>query len=101
MYHSQCLCTGWSWECLDEWGQFLWLAVPGIVTIAAEIANFEAGAFITGSIDGTQQAAYIIMFNIAIISYMVSIQQIVCINMLLLDWIFFVINVARCLSASV
>ena len=64
---------GWSWECLEQWGQFLWLAIPGIVTIAAEISNFETGAFVTGSIDGTQQAAYVIMFNVAIISYMVCI----------------------------
>ena len=63
---------GWSWECLQEWGPFLWLAVPGVVTIAAEMSNFEIGAFVTGSIGTTQQAAYIIMFNIAVISYMVS-----------------------------
>ena len=73
VYHIQCICTGWSWECLSEWGQFLWLAVPGIVTIAAEISNFEAGAFVTGSINSTQQAAYIIMFNIAVMSYMVCL----------------------------
>ena len=73
---SQCIVIsgdfiGWSWECLDEWGPFLWLAIPGIVTIAAEISNFEIGAFVTGSIDSTQQAAYVIIFNIAVISYMV------------------------------
>ena len=70
-YQAFVTSSGWSWECLEEWGQFLWLAVPGIITVAAEISNFETGAFVTGSIDGTQQAAYIIMFNIGVISYMV------------------------------
>lgn len=65
------LCLGWSWECLEEWGLFLRLAIPGIVTIAAEISNFEVGAFVTGSIDSTQQAIYVIIFNIAVISFMV------------------------------
>lgn len=67
------LCLGWSWDCLEEWGPFLWLAIPGIVTLAAEMTNFEIGAFVTGSIDSTQQAAYVVMFNIAVISYMVSL----------------------------
>jgi len=62
---------GWSWECLDEWGTFLKLAVPGTITVAAEISNFEIGAFVTGSVNETQQAAYIIMFNIAVMCYMV------------------------------
>jgi len=70
VFSSQVI-LGWSWECLDEWGPFLWLAIPGIITIAAEISNFEIGAFVTGSIDSTQQAAYVIIFNIAVISYMV------------------------------
>lgn len=56
---------------MDEWGTFLRLAIPGTVTIAAEIANFEIGAFVTGSVSETQQAAYIIMFNIAVMCYMV------------------------------
>lgn len=62
---------GWSRECLEEWGSFLRLAIPGIVTIAAEISNFEIGAFVTGSIDSTEQAVYVIIFNFAVISYMV------------------------------
>ena len=65
------LCLGWSWECLEEWGLFLRLAIPGIVTIAAEISNFEIGAFVSGSIDNTQQAVYVIIFNIAVVSFMV------------------------------
>ena len=52
---------------------FLRLAIPGIVTIAAEISNFEVGAFVTGSIDSTQQAIYVIIFNIAVVSFMVWI----------------------------
>ncbi|XP_065915257.1 multidrug and toxin extrusion protein 1-like isoform X2 [Dysidea avara] len=64
---------GWSWDCLDEWGMFLKLAIPGTITIAAEISNFEIGAFVTGSVNETQQAAYIIMFNIAVMCYMVPL----------------------------
>ena len=52
---------------------FLRLAIPGIVTIAAEISNFEVGAFVTGSIDSAQQAIYVIIFNIAVVSFMVWI----------------------------
>ena len=51
---------------------FLKLAIPGTITIAAEISNFEIGAFVTGSVNETQQAAYIIMFNIAVMCYMVQ-----------------------------
>jgi len=39
--------------------------------VAAEISIFKIEAFVIGSINETQQAAYIIMFNISVMWYMV------------------------------
>ena len=40
--------TGWTTESLLDWGQFIKLAVAGMVMICIEWWSFELGAFLAG-----------------------------------------------------
>jgi len=40
--------AGWTTESLLDWGQFLKLAVPGLVMTCIDWWSFEAGSFLTG-----------------------------------------------------
>lgn len=42
------LLSGWSRECLVNWGSFIWLAVPGMVMMCIEWWTFEIGSFLAG-----------------------------------------------------
>lgn len=42
------LVSGWSRECLVDWGSFIWLAVPGMVMMCIEWWTFEIGSFLAG-----------------------------------------------------
>ena len=56
--------TGFSWESLEEWKKFLWLAIPGLFMVCAEWWAFEIGSFVTGSISELQLATYTIALNL-------------------------------------
>ena len=43
-------CVGWTTESLLNWGQFLKLALAGMVMICIEWWSFELGAFLTGKV---------------------------------------------------
>lgn len=42
------LLSGWTRECLVDWGSFIWLAVPGMVMMCIEWWTFEIGSFLAG-----------------------------------------------------
>ena len=64
---------GWSFECLDEWGLFLKLAVPGLLMRALEWWSFEIVNFIAGAFSETDLAVNVVWFQILVIVYMVSV----------------------------
>lgn len=37
-------------DCLQDWGDFMWLGIPGILMLSAEWWGFELGAFLAGKI---------------------------------------------------
>ena len=45
---NECLLTGWTVECLQEWGQFANLALFGFLMICAEWWSFELGLLLAG-----------------------------------------------------
>ncbi|XP_048576600.1 multidrug and toxin extrusion protein 2 isoform X2 [Nematostella vectensis] len=64
---------GWSFSCLDDWRQFIGLAVPGMMMICVEWWSFEIGSFLLGRIDDSNVAAHGILFQLATISFMLPI----------------------------
>ena len=66
--------TGWSWESLREWWQFLKLGLPGIAMISIEWISYEIGAFVVGTIDEVQLALNAFIINVLTLVYMVSKQ---------------------------
>ena len=56
--------AGLSWDALKEWKPFLRLAISGVFMVCAEWWAFEIGGFVTGSVDGSQLAAYTITLNL-------------------------------------
>ena len=43
-----CLPTGWSRECLQDWGPFFRLAVPSMLMLCVEWWAYEIGSFLSG-----------------------------------------------------
>ena len=54
---------GWSWESLEEWGQFLKLGIPGMIMLFLEWASFEVSVFIAGTINEVELAINGILSN--------------------------------------
>ncbi|CAH1777792.1 unnamed protein product [Owenia fusiformis] len=49
---------GWSVECLQEWGVFFYLALPGLAMMGIEFWNYELGTFLSGILpDGKDELA--------------------------------------------
>ena len=40
--------AGWSLECLQDWGKFIRLCLPGMLMLCMEWWGFEIGVFLTG-----------------------------------------------------
>lgn len=62
---------GWSWESLNEWGQFLKLGIPGLAMTCLEWVSFEIAAFVLGSISEVELAVNSIMVNVLMVIFMV------------------------------
>ncbi|KAL3847991.1 hypothetical protein ACJMK2_018878 [Sinanodonta woodiana] len=63
--------TGFSWECLEDWGQFFGLAVPGMAMRCLEWWSFEVLILIAGLLGVTQLAGHTVTMSISYISFMV------------------------------
>ena len=62
---------GWSFESLNEWGQFLKLALPGMIMLCLEWWSAEATTFIAGIISEEELAANSVWFQTMVIFYIV------------------------------
>lgn len=54
-----------------NWKEYLWLAIPGLFLMCSEWWTLEIGTFITGTVDGTQLAAYNITLNLVSSGFLV------------------------------
>uniref|UniRef100_A0A8C7MID0 Multidrug and toxin extrusion protein n=1 Tax=Oncorhynchus kisutch TaxID=8019 RepID=A0A8C7MID0_ONCKI len=42
--------AGWSWECLEDWGTYIHLAIPSMIMLCVEWWTYEIGGFLAGMI---------------------------------------------------
>uniref|UniRef100_A0A3Q3FH70 Multidrug and toxin extrusion protein n=1 Tax=Labrus bergylta TaxID=56723 RepID=A0A3Q3FH70_9LABR len=61
---------GWSTDCLQEWGSYMHLAVPGAFMTCFEWWIWEIGSFLAGILGETDLAAWHIIMEIGTIIYM-------------------------------
>ena len=54
---------GWSWECLNDWGQYAKYSVSGFCMTIAETAVYEMGIFVVGLTGSLQQSILVVLFN--------------------------------------
>ncbi|XP_073171686.1 multidrug and toxin extrusion protein 2-like isoform X2 [Lepidochelys kempii] len=64
---------GWTRECLQEWGSFIRLAVPGMVMMCIEWWTFEIGSFLTGLISVVELGAQSVIYELVTAAYMVPL----------------------------
>nr|XP_033778460.1 multidrug and toxin extrusion protein 1-like isoform X2 [Geotrypetes seraphini] len=62
---------GWSWECLQEWGSYIGLAVPSMLMLCIEWWTYEIGTFLTGLISVVELGAQSVMYQVVGVIYMV------------------------------
>ncbi|KAK3588460.1 hypothetical protein CHS0354_025117 [Potamilus streckersoni] len=63
--------TGFSWECLEDWGQFFSLAVPGMAMRCLEWWSYEIFVFIAGLLGVIQLAGQTVAMVISYMAFMV------------------------------
>ena len=68
--HKECW-GGWTWECLDGWGEYLRLAVPGMFMICLEWWAFEVGMITTGILGKQFLAANTLCLQFASYAYLI------------------------------
>ncbi|XP_058270036.1 multidrug and toxin extrusion protein 1 isoform X3 [Hemibagrus wyckioides] len=61
---------GFSMDCLQEWGEFMRLGIPGMLMLCAEWWTYELGAFLAGLISDVELGAQSVTFALANIAYM-------------------------------
>ncbi|MEQ2165388.1 hypothetical protein GOODEAATRI_016275, partial [Goodea atripinnis] len=62
----------WSLDCLQEWGSFIQLAIPSMLMLCLEWWIFEVGGFLAGVISEVELGANSIIYELAVIAYMVT-----------------------------
>ena len=63
---------GWSWECLNDWGQYVAYGIPGMLILVAEMVIYEAGILIVGLTGSLQQSILVVLFNYYYILFIVG-----------------------------
>uniref|UniRef100_A0A8C9JTL8 Multidrug and toxin extrusion protein n=1 Tax=Panthera tigris altaica TaxID=74533 RepID=A0A8C9JTL8_PANTA len=64
---------GWTWDCFQEWGSYIQLAVPSMFMVCIEWWTFEIGTFLAGLISVTELGAQAIIYELASVAYMVPL----------------------------
>ena len=70
-YNYAVVYIGWSWECLEDWGQYFKLGLPGVAIICIEWISFEVSAFILGTIGEIELAINAVLINTLTYLFMV------------------------------
>ena len=63
---------GWSFQSLEEWWEYIKLAVPGLFMIMLEWCSFEILNFLAGALSETALSVTIVLYQILVIIYMVG-----------------------------
>uniref|UniRef100_A0A671TPI9 Solute carrier family 47 member 3 n=1 Tax=Sparus aurata TaxID=8175 RepID=A0A671TPI9_SPAAU len=61
---------GWSKKCLQDWGSYMYLAIPSMIMICAEWWMYEIGGFLSGLINEVELGAQSVVYQMATITYM-------------------------------
>uniref|UniRef100_A0A7N5KNL0 Multidrug and toxin extrusion protein 2 n=1 Tax=Ailuropoda melanoleuca TaxID=9646 RepID=A0A7N5KNL0_AILME len=64
---------GWTWDCFQEWGSYIQLAIPSMFMVCIEWWTFEVGTFLAGLISVTELGAQAIIYELASAAYMVPL----------------------------
>lgn len=65
--------AGWSTDCLQEWGQFMQLAVPSLFMLCIEWWTYEISIFLAGLVDEVELGAQNIIYQVLTTAYMVPL----------------------------
>ncbi|XP_058857354.1 multidrug and toxin extrusion protein 1-like [Acipenser ruthenus] len=65
--------AGWTTECLQEWGDFVRLAIPSMFMLCIECWTYEIGGFLAGLISEVELGAQSVFYELAYIIYMVPL----------------------------
>ncbi|XP_049455176.1 multidrug and toxin extrusion protein 1-like [Epinephelus fuscoguttatus] len=63
--------SGWSPECLKEWGLFTWIAIPSMLMLCLEWWTFEIGGLLAGVISKAELGAQSVVYQLVAITFMV------------------------------
>ena len=63
---------GWSWECLNDWGQYIQYSIPGFFISIAEVGTYEVGIMVVGLTGSLQQSILVVLFNYYYLIFMVT-----------------------------
>ncbi|XP_035654937.1 multidrug and toxin extrusion protein 1-like isoform X2 [Oncorhynchus keta] len=61
---------GWSRDCLQEWGPFLYLAVPSMLMMCLEWWTYEIGVFMAGFIGEAELGAMSALYQVSSVTFM-------------------------------
>uniref|UniRef100_A0A674KDL4 Solute carrier family 47 member 2 n=1 Tax=Terrapene triunguis TaxID=2587831 RepID=A0A674KDL4_9SAUR len=64
---------GWTRECLQDWGSFIQLAVPGMLMKCIEWWTFEIGSFLAGLISMVELGTQSVIYELFTAAYMVPL----------------------------
>ncbi|XP_072325956.1 multidrug and toxin extrusion protein 1-like [Scyliorhinus torazame] len=65
--------TGWSTDCLQEWGNFVRLAVPSMLMLCIEWWTYEVGTFLAGLISEVELGAQSVIYQVLTAAYMIPL----------------------------
>ena len=63
---------GWSWECLNDWGQYIQYSIPGMFITIAELGTYEVGIMVVGLTGSLQQSILVVLFYYYYLIFMVT-----------------------------
>ncbi|XP_048413249.2 multidrug and toxin extrusion protein 1-like isoform X2 [Stegostoma tigrinum] len=65
--------TGWSVDCLQEWGSFVRLAIPSMLMLCIEWWTYEIGTFLAGLISQVELGAQSVIYQVLTAAYMIPL----------------------------
>ena len=63
---------GWSWECLNDWGQYMKYSIPGVFITFAESGSYEVGMLVAGLAGSLQQSIYTVLESYVLTMFVVT-----------------------------
>uniref|UniRef100_UPI00398F487F multidrug and toxin extrusion protein 1-like isoform X1 n=2 Tax=Pristiophorus japonicus TaxID=55135 RepID=UPI00398F487F len=65
--------TGWSADCLQEWGNFIRLAIPSMLMLCIEWWTYEIGTFLAGLVNEVELGAQSVIYQVLTAAYMIPL----------------------------